>query len=86
MPEINVQLRIGSRMREVDALYRNARLIIELDSWKHHSDRASFERDRAKDAAALAAGFRTLRSTHRRLSEGGRQEAETIRQFLDASR
>lgn len=82
MPELNKRLRIGGRMREVDALYREARLIIELDSWRHHSDRDSFERDRAKDAAALADGFRTLRSTHRRLSAGGEQEAATIRAIL----
>lgn len=84
MPELNARVRIGSRMREVDALYRQARLIIELDSWTHHSDRASFERDRAKDAAALADGYRTLRSTHRRLSQGGAQEAATIREILEA--
>jgi very-short-patch-repair endonuclease len=83
MPELNARVLIGSRMREVDALYRQARLIIELDSWTHHSDRASFESDRAKDAAALAAGYRTLRSTHRRLSQGGAQEAATIREILE---
>ena len=85
MPELNARLRIGGRMREVDALYREAKLIIELDSWRFHRDRASFERDRAKDAAALADGFRTLRSTHRRLSEGGEREAATIREILGAA-
>jgi hypothetical protein len=84
MPEPNARVRIAGRMREVDALYREAGLIIELDSWRYHSDRASFERDRAKDAAALAAGFRTLRSTRRRLSAGGQQEAATIREILGA--
>ncbi len=84
MPQINARVRIGGRMREVDALYRESRLIVELDSWRFHSDRASFERDRAKDAAALADGYRTLRSTHRRLSSGGAQEAATIRGILGA--
>ena len=82
MPELNVRIRIGNRWREVDALDRGARLIIELDSWRHHADRGSFERDRAKDATALAAGYRTLRTTHRRLAEGGAQEAATIRTIL----
>jgi very-short-patch-repair endonuclease len=79
MPEVNVHLRIGGRMRQIDALYREAKLIIELDSWKFHSDRASFETDRAKDAVALAEGYRTLRSTHRRLKRDGTREAEIIR-------
>jgi very-short-patch-repair endonuclease len=82
MPEINLRVRIGGRMRELDALYPAPRLIIELDSWKFHGDRASFERDRAKDASALAEGFRTLRTTHRRLSEGGEDEAALIREIL----
>jgi very-short-patch-repair endonuclease len=84
MPEINTRLP-GTR-REVDALYRDARLIVELDSWKFHQDRESFEDDRQKDARALAAGFRTLRTTERRLSRGGDAEAATIRQILAGTR
>ncbi len=68
--------------REVDALYPDAKLILELDSWRHHSDRASFERDRAKDARALADGYRTLRITERRLRTGGADEAAIIRRLL----
>ena len=33
---------------EVDVLWPAARLIVELDSWEHHSHRAAFERDRAR--------------------------------------
>lgn len=68
--------------REVDALYPDARLIIELDSFDYHSGRAAFERDRAKDARALADGYRTLRITDRRLRHGGGREAQTIRRIL----
>jgi very-short-patch-repair endonuclease len=82
MPEVSVEMRIGGRIRRLDAFYREARLIIELDSWRYHSDRATFERDRAKDAAALAEGFRTLRSTDRRLRGDGRHEAALIRRIL----
>jgi very-short-patch-repair endonuclease len=79
MPELNVELPGG---REVDALYRDARLIVEVDSWRFHRDRASFERDRAKDARALAEDYRTLRTTDRRLTRGGAEEARTIRRIL----
>jgi very-short-patch-repair endonuclease len=82
MPEVRVTRVIGGHRRRLDAFYSDAKLIIELDSWQFHRDRASFERDRAKDAAALAEGFRTLRSTDRRLRRGADQEASTIRLIL----
>jgi very-short-patch-repair endonuclease len=79
MPEVNAVLDNG---REVDALYRAERLIVEVDSWKLHSDRAAFERDRAKDTRALADGYRTVRITDRRMKRGGAQEAADIRRIL----
>ncbi len=82
MPELNVRLTIDGRRREVDALYRRARLIVEIDSWRFHRDRATFERDRAKDAAALAAGYRTVRITVAGLRDGGDAEAAAIRRSL----
>jgi very-short-patch-repair endonuclease len=82
MPQLNRWLRIGGRWRRLDAFYPEAGLIIELDSWTFHRDRASFERDRAKDAAALAEGLRTLRGTDRRLRTDGRDEAALIRRLL----
>ena len=52
---------------EVDALWREQKLIVELDGFGTHRTRAAFERDRKRDAALLAAGHRTLRVTARRL-------------------
>lgn len=69
--------------REVDALYPEQRLIIEVDSWQHHSSRASFERDRLKDADALARGYNTLRITHERLGRDGAEEAARIKRILE---
>ena len=54
---------------EVDALWRDRRLIVELDSWEHHRDRAAFERDRTRDAELRLAGYEVIRITWRRLSE-----------------
>jgi hypothetical protein len=79
MPEVNAVLDNG---REVDALYRAEKLIVEVDSWKFHSDRAAFERDRAKDTKALADGYRTVRITDRRMKRGGDEEAADIRRIL----
>jgi very-short-patch-repair endonuclease len=57
---------------EVDALWPQARLVVELDSWEFHRHRAAFERDRARDPDLLLAGYRTIRVTHRRLDTEAR--------------
>jgi very-short-patch-repair endonuclease len=48
---------------EPDFLWPEHDLIVETDSWSAHRSRAAFERDRAKDAALTAAGYRVLRFT-----------------------
>jgi len=68
--------------REVDVLWPSARLVVELDSWEHHSHRAAFERDRARDPAFLLAGYRTVRVTHRRLDRESDALAAEIRGLL----
>ena len=42
-------------------------MAVETDGWATHGRRAGFEDDRARDAALLAAGWRVLRVTYRRL-------------------
>jgi Protein of unknown function (DUF559) len=71
---------------EVDVLWPAARLIVELDSWKHHGHRAAFERDRARDPKLLLAGYRTIRVTHRRLDREASALAAEIRELLRAPR
>jgi putative AbiEi antitoxin of type IV toxin-antitoxin system/uncharacterized protein DUF559 len=50
---------------EADFFWPARNLIVETDSWQHHGSRASFEADRAKDAALTAAGYRVVRLTWR---------------------
>jgi very-short-patch-repair endonuclease len=49
----------------VDFLWRRERLIVETDSWRYHSSRASFEADRARDRALRLRGYEILRFTDR---------------------
>ena len=53
---------------EVDAFWPAQRLIVEVDGWTYHRTRQAFERDRRKDAALQAAGYRVIRITGRRLT------------------
>ena len=48
---------------EADAVYRDARLIIELDGFATHGTRRAFREDRARDRKLTALGWRTMRVT-----------------------
>jgi very-short-patch-repair endonuclease len=65
LPETNVRV-LG---HEVDVLWRDARLIVEIDGFSAHGTRAAFERDRARDATLVAAGYRVIRITWRQLED-----------------
>ena len=59
VPETNVPL----HGYNVDALWRDLRLVVEVDGYESHGDRAAFEADRARDATHVAAGYRVIRFT-----------------------
>ena len=67
-PETNVWMELGGRMIEADCLWRDARLIVELDSRGFHDTTQAFEADRARDRAAVAGGWRVVRVTYRQLT------------------
>jgi very-short-patch-repair endonuclease len=48
----------------VDAMLRDARLIIEADGRRWHTRMADFERDRRRDRVAAEHGYRTMRYTY----------------------
>jgi very-short-patch-repair endonuclease len=70
----------------VDAYFEAERLIVELDGWDFHNDRASFEDDRERDAATLALGIATVRITWERLHEEPDKEADRLRRILELRR
>jgi very-short-patch-repair endonuclease len=53
---------------QVDAVWRTARIAVELDGWTDHGTRHAFEEDRERDQALTAAGWRVLRFTHRQVT------------------
>lgn len=58
---------------EVDALWPERRLVVEVDGYAFHGTRAAFERDRRRDARLLVAGYRVIRLTWRQLTREPRQ-------------
>jgi very-short-patch-repair endonuclease len=67
---------------EVDAVWPEQRLVVEVDGYEFHRTRAAFERDRARDAALQVAGFRVLRFTRRGLEREREAVAPTLRGLL----
>jgi very-short-patch-repair endonuclease len=51
----------------VDFVWDTQRLIVEVDGYETHRDRAAFERDRRRDQILTAAGWRVIRITWRQL-------------------
>jgi very-short-patch-repair endonuclease len=63
LPSPLTNARIGGH--EVDFLWPRERVIVEVDGYQWHSDRAAFERDRLRDAELQALGYRVIRVTWR---------------------
>jgi very-short-patch-repair endonuclease len=78
LPERNQQI----AGHEVDAVYREQKLVIELDSRQFHTTPRAFETDRDRDADLLNAGFSTLRITDHRLKHHATHEAERLKDIL----
>jgi very-short-patch-repair endonuclease len=67
---------------EVDCVWPEQRLIVELDGHAFHSPAHSFEEDRARDRRLEAAGWHVLRVTWRQLHEEPELLEADLRQLL----
>ncbi len=54
---------------EVDLLWSDARLVVEVDGYAWHRGRRAFEHDRRRDADLQVAGYRVIRVTWRRIQD-----------------
>lgn len=69
---------------EVDALWLEQKLVVEVDSREHHLNGAAFEADRQRDAELLAVGHRVMRVTYRQLKRQPDAVARRLRKALAA--
>jgi hypothetical protein len=81
MPETNVELPVLGGRIEVDCLWREARLVVELDSRRAHATGLAFEDDRARDRALVATGFSPIRLTWAQLH----RDADTLESEIRAA-
>ena len=64
-PEVNVLV----EGYLVDFVWRDRKLIVEVDGYEHHGTRERFESDRERDVVLSTRGWRTRRFTWRQLEE-----------------
>jgi very-short-patch-repair endonuclease len=67
----------------VDALWREQKLIVELDSRAHHMTTRAFEDDRDRDEVLQLAGYRVIRITWQRLTRDPAGVVARLRAHLD---
>ena len=64
---------------EVDFVWRDGRLIVEVDGFAYHRSPETFERDREKTVVLTVAGWRVLRFTWRQITLRAAWVAAAIR-------
>ncbi len=84
LPEINAWIALEPLGVEADALFRAARVDVELDGRDVHMTPDAFERDRLRDQRLQVAGWRVLRFTGRQLKDDPLRVAATVRALVAA--
>jgi very-short-patch-repair endonuclease len=83
-PRFNATLPIRGRLLEVDCLWRQQRLVVELDGRAVHGTDRAFEGDRERDRLLLIEGWRSARVTWRQLRDEPDAIAADLRSLLAA--
>jgi very-short-patch-repair endonuclease len=80
-PETNIKVQTRRLRYQIDCLWPQQGIAVELDGRAAHARTMAFESDRRKDAALTAIGLRPLRFTWRRV----RDEAADVIAELQAT-
>ena len=83
-PRVEVNLGGGDWIGRVDALWDDVRLVVELDSRRHHGGLVARDADRRRDNALMAQGWRVLRFTWDDLRDRPNEVVAALRAALDA--
>jgi very-short-patch-repair endonuclease len=80
LPRPGVNQRVASYV--VDFLWREHRLIVELDGYESHGGSSAFEADRSRDAELKLLGYDVVRFTWRRIKTEPAAVASMLRRLL----
>jgi hypothetical protein len=81
-PQLNASLATRGRFFEVDCLWREQRVIVELDGMRTHGTDLAFEKDRERDRLLIADGWRVARVTWRQLRDDAPSVLADLRRVL----
>jgi very-short-patch-repair endonuclease len=71
---------------ELDFVWAQQRLVVEVDGGEFHSGPSAFQEDRDRDARLVAAGYRVIRFTWHQLTEQPMKVVARIAQALARAR
>jgi hypothetical protein len=80
LPEVNVRVAGW----EVDALWGDRRIAVELDGYRNHRSPAQVKRDRRKELALRAAGYLPVRYSEEQLARHGNEVIADLRRLRGA--
>jgi hypothetical protein len=81
-PRRNADLAVRGRFFEVDCLWAEPRVVVELDGRAAHGTRRAFERDRERDRLLQAEGWRVVRITWRQMRDDSAAVLDDLRGML----
>jgi very-short-patch-repair endonuclease len=81
-PRMNAHLAVRNRFYEIDCLWQDRRVAIELDGGAVHKTTKSFHDDRERDRILTAEGFTTARITWDHIRDTPQEVAADLRRIL----
>lgn len=81
-PRMNVHLALRGRFYEVDCLWEDRKVAIELDGGAAHRTVRAFNKDRERDRILTAEGYTTSRLTWKHIHETPNEVADDLRRIL----
>jgi len=85
-PRMNAPLALRGRIFEIDALWPEERVAVELDSRSVHGTKKRFESDRQRDRILVAEGYRIVHVTWRQLRAEPEEIVADLRKALGQGR
>jgi very-short-patch-repair endonuclease len=79
---MNAHLAVRDRFYEVDCLWEDHRVAVELDGGGAHGTKRAFEKDRERDRILTAEAYTTARLTWRQITETPAEVASDLRRIL----
>jgi very-short-patch-repair endonuclease len=81
-PRMNARLAVRDRFYEVDCLWEDRRVAIELDGGRAHGTKKAFQKDRERDRILTAERYTTARLTWQQIAETPAEVAADLQRIL----